>query len=387
MKVGLLTSWMSHRGGGVFEVVKRIAPALQAPPEFQISVFGLAERGGPPGHTDWNGVTLSALPTAGPSAVGYAPRLVSMLTTARIDLQHVHGLWMYPSVASLGWARATQHPYIITPHGMLDSWALGHSRWKKRLALWAYEERHLRGAACLHALCEAEADSFRSFGLRNPICVIPNSVDPPAILDPADVAAGGARTILYLGRLHPKKGLANLLMAWRRFERRKGLPNGNWQLVIAGWDQGGHEHDLRRLAAHLRVTDSVHFAGPLFDGAKDASFRNAAAFVLPSVSEGLPMTVLEAWSYGLPVLMTPQCNIPEGFTAGAALPIASDCEGILRGLHAFSDMSDHDRRRMSLRGLQLSRQRFSPQINGEALKDVYRWLKRAGPRPACVLSD
>lgn len=388
MRIALLTSWLSDRGGGVAEVVRRIAPALQAHPEFQISVFGSVDGNGLGGNADWSGVTASVLRTVGPNTFGFAPGLASALADAGIDVLHVHGLWMYPSVASLSWARATHRPYIITPHGMLDRWALGNSGLKKRLALWAYEQRHLRGAACLHALCEAEAESFRSLGLRNPICLIPNSVDPPAALDRMEVTRrGSSRTILYLGRLHPKKGLANLLMAWRQFERRKGRPNGDWSLVIAGWDQGGHEHDLRRLAGHLGITDSVQFTGPLFNGAKDAAFRSAAAFVLPSLSEGLPMVVLEAWSYALPVLMTPQCNIPEGFAAGAALSIGSNCEGILHGLRTFSAMSGDEHRKMSMRGLELSRRRFSPQINCEALQDVYRWLKRTGPRPACVLCE
>jgi hypothetical protein len=99
------------------------------------------------------------------------------------------------------------------------------------------------------------------------------------------------------------------------------------------------------------------------------------------------MAVLEAWSYGLPVLMTSHCNIPEGFAAGATLPIAPDCDGILQELRAFSSMTDLDRPKMSARGLQLSGRRFSPPPINETLKDVYRWLKRTGPRPACVLMD
>jgi poly(glycerol-phosphate) alpha-glucosyltransferase len=246
MKLALLTSWMSHRGGGVFDVVRRTAPALRVPPEFEVSIFGLAEHGKPTGCVDLDGVPAAILPTSGPQAIGYAPRLVRELVKAGIDLLHVHGLWMYPSVASLSWAHATGRPYIITPHGMLDSWALENNRWKKRLALWAFERRHLRGAACLHALCEAEADSFRALGLRNPICIIPNSLNPPGVPTGLNAAASpsSSRTILFLGRLHPKKGLPNLLMAWSQFEKRRDLPGGEWQLVVIGWDQGGHEPSI-----------------------------------------------------------------------------------------------------------------------------------------------
>src|ERR1051325_11883040 len=120
MKIGLLTSWMSHQGGGVFEVVRRTAPALQAPPEFQVSVFGLAEQGATAGCADWSGVRAFALPTSGPPAIGYAPQLKGILKKAALELPHIHGLWMYPSIASLAWSRATQRPYLITPHGMLD---------------------------------------------------------------------------------------------------------------------------------------------------------------------------------------------------------------------------------------------------------------------------
>ena len=95
-------------------------------------------------------------------------------------------------------------------------------------------------------------------------------------------------------------------------------------LVIAGWNQGSQEAMLRRLIATLGAADTVCLAGPQFGDDKAASFARADAFVLPSLSEGLPVAVLEAWSYGLPVLMTEACNLPEGFAAGAALRIGTD---------------------------------------------------------------
>jgi poly(glycerol-phosphate) alpha-glucosyltransferase len=238
MKVGLLTSWMSNRGGGVFDAVHRLAPSLQADADVRVAAFGLADRRMPTVETGWGGATASALPTRGPDAWGYAPGLRPALGAARLDLLHVHGLWMYYTYASLRWAHATGRPHMISPHGMLDPWAVRNSAWKKQLVRWAYEDRHLRGAACLHALCEAEATAIRAFGLNNPICIIPNGLDQPEARFEGERGWQGrfpaaARVLLYLGRLHPKKGLVNLLRAWAGFDRRAGSNGGEWYLAVA----------------------------------------------------------------------------------------------------------------------------------------------------------
>src|SRR5690606_14930940 len=201
---------------------------------------------------------------------------------------------------------------------------------------------------CLHALNEAEARAIRAFGLNNPICVVPNGVDPPpdvARARPAwaEQVAQDRRILLFLGRLHPKKGLGNLLCAWKEVRSRA---TDDWLLVVAGWDQGGHERRLRRLAEEYGIAPTLRFVGPQFGDDKAASLALADAFVLPSVSEGLPVAVLEAWSHGLPVLMTEACNLPEGFAAGAALAIGPDPAGIALGLRRLFAMSDAERRAM-----------------------------------------
>jgi poly(glycerol-phosphate) alpha-glucosyltransferase len=376
----------------VSEAVRRQATSLQTLPELEIKVFGLAEEPEGPPSTGWDGVTVTASRTKGPRAWGYAPRLPATLADADLDLLHVHGLWMYPSVASLGWARTTSRPYIVTPHGMLDSWAVRNSSWKKRAALWAYETRHLQGASCLHALCEAEANAIRGFGLRNAICIVPNGVDPPA---PAGVESAGwqgrlpekAPVLLYLGRLHPKKGLVDLLQAWRDFDARAGAGGGDWHLAIAGWDQNGHERELRQLAESHALTQSVHFLGPQFDADKDALFRRAKALVLPSLSEGLPMVVLEAWSHGLPALLTKHCNLPEGYRAGSAWEIEPGRDGIRRGLESLAGMGTEQFRVASEAARRLCRERFSQGGASDMMKAVYGWLLDSGARPACVVLD
>jgi poly(glycerol-phosphate) alpha-glucosyltransferase len=117
--------------------------------------------------------------TVGPVSFGFSPKLKQRLA-AEVNgrwIIHSHGLWMYPGVAARKLAKASGFPWVVSPHGMLEPWALENSRWKKRLAALIFENRNLRSADCLHALCEAEARNMRHYGLRNPIAVIPNGVD------------------------------------------------------------------------------------------------------------------------------------------------------------------------------------------------------------------
>jgi poly(glycerol-phosphate) alpha-glucosyltransferase len=105
---------------------------------------------------------------------------------------------------------------------------------------------------------------------------------------------------------------------------------------------------------------------------------------MPSLSEGLPMTVLEAWAYAKPVLMTPECNLPEGFGAGAALQIGTSPEEIATGLKQLMEMSDDDRRAMGIRGRTLVATRFSWPRIGEQMRSVYEWVLGGGPTPDAI---
>ena len=127
------------------------------------------------------------------------------------------------------------------------------------------------------------------------------------------------------------------------------------------------------------------YVGPQFNAAKHASYHRADAFILPSFSEGLPMTVLEAWSYSLLVLMTPQCNLPEGFQADAALRIDPEPERIAQGLTALFAMPDHERTAMGERGRALVAQRFTWPHIAQQMLSVYRWVLGQGERPECVM--
>jgi len=391
MKVGFLVSSVSREAGGMFQSVRGLAKAVIST-DTSASVFGISDTKSAVDSMEWRPLSVQ---TFRPQfrAWGYSNQLLPALLRADLEILSTHGLWKYCSVASRRWHQRTGRPYIVHPEGMLEPWALRNAKWKKRIAAVLYEDRHLRGAACLRALCEAEAQSIRACGMRNPICVIPNGVDLPGRFQDSGFrveesqlgrSAEGKQVLLYLGRLHPKKNVANLIRAWKQTVDSHSLVGKNWMLAIAGWDQDGYEDKLKKLSSDCGLTGSIRFLGPLFGPEKDAAYRACDAFVLPSLSEGLPMTVLEAWAHAKPVLMTPECNLPEGFSANAALQIGTSPDEIAAGLKQMIEMSDEDRRLTGDRGRTLVATRFSWSQIGQQMRAVYDWVVGGGAVPESV---
>ena len=400
MKIVCLTARVSRHAGGLFNSVRRLLQTQALLPGATVEVLSVADEWTAADLAAWLPLAPQTFPARGPASLRYAPELGARLAALDPDLVRVDGLWDYPSAVAGSWSRRMRRPGMVAPRGMLDEWALRQWRVKKRVLGWLYEHAHLRGAACVHALCVPELRACRAFGLRNPVAVVPNGIDLPAPGSCAPLGlpqAEGRKVLLYLGRLHPKKGLPNLLAAWAALRLPQPSP---WVLAIAGWDQGGHEAALQRQATELGIPWAVGgaeagaaapcslvFLGPRFEADKDATYARADAFVLPSFSEGLPMVVLEAWAHAKPVLMTPECNLPEGFAAAAALRVETTVDSLERGLRQLLEMSPADRAQMGARGRELVAERFTwPQV-ARQMHEVQGWLLGGGPRPACVVTD
>ncbi len=389
MTVSFLTPSVSRALGGIFEVERNLARALEASTPVSVEVVGLEDEHTVEDRSAWGPLDPTVLPVRGPSAFGYSPALLDTLLELDADLLHLHALWMYTSVATLRWKARTERPHVITVHGMLDPWAVQNARWKKRIAGWLYENTNLQTADCLHVFSEAEYEAVRGYGIDGPVCVIPNGVQLPELPEGSTAPwtseiAPEKKVLLFLGRIHPKKGLDALLEAWRRLGEHGDAEE--WTLAIVGWDDGGHEDRLRRTVEDEQIGD-VHFLGPMFDAEKAAAYHHADAFILPSHSEGLPMTVLEAWSYRLPVLMTPACNLPMGFKENAAARTAPEPTPLSQDLNAFLSRPEHERTTMGSQGRALVERHFTwPQV-AKKMSRVYRWIGGEGAPPETVRFD
>ena len=388
---------VSRANGGIFEAECALQRELHLGQGVSVDVVGLEDRFTMQDAARWLPLKVSSVKTRGPGALGYSPELLTAIDP-KADLLYAATLWKYPSWAALQWAERTGKPMMVAPHGSLDAWALKNAAWKKRIVAVLFKNRQLHKASCIRALCQSEADAIRAFGLTNPIAIIPNGVDLPGgeLTKPE---AGGRRTLLFLGRMHPKKGLPNLIRAFSQSFKSGGQERERWQLLIAGWDQVGHEAELMKLCDELGLsferrgaggessmsTVSVVFFGPAFGDDKKSLLRGADAFVLPSLSEGLPMSVLEAWSYRLPVVMTPECNLPVGFAADAAIRIDTGTESIAQGLNSLFSMSTSDLESMGAKGRALVEERFTWKTVATQIREVYDWMLGGGATPSSVV--
>jgi len=319
MKIGLLTPWISHGGGGVAEAVIVLARTLHAAGQVEPVVVCLSERDDLEQRGRLAGIRIISDGWFGPRSFGFSPNLLLSLLRAEVDIVHLHGIWMWTSVVGLGWAASTGRPYVISPHGMLEPWILKRSPIKKALARNLYEGPSLRRANLLHALTDVEAESIRAFSPSAHVRVVPNGMEPvSASLDCAD-ARSPEPYVLYLGRLHPKKNLEALLKAWQL--ATIGSSVMRTRLIIAGTGDEHYVKSLKALVTTLAIDSGVEFVGPVFGDEKARLLANAQWLALPSLSEGLPMVVLEAWNHGVPTLMTDACNLPDGFGCGAAVRI------------------------------------------------------------------
>jgi glycosyltransferase involved in cell wall biosynthesis len=311
-----------------------------------------------------------------------SPALLAALGRAAqgADVLHSHGLWAMPNVYP-GWvARGSRVPLVISPRGTLSPWALNHSRWRKKV-FWALAQGRVVGAAdCLHATAESEYLDLRRLGLRQPVCVVPNGVDVSPLLE-ARVAAprGVPRSIVYVGRLHVKKGIDLLLRAWAVVA--PGLPD--WRLRIVGPDDGGCEAPLRRLAASL-AAPRVTFEGAVYGAAKQALYREASLHVLASHSENFGMTVAEALANGTPVITTRATPWSGLVSEGCGWWIDIGVEPLVEALRAATSAGAEALQERGERGRRWMLRDFSWDRVARDMAAVYRWLRSGGVAPSCV---
>ena len=318
----------------------------------------------------------------GPKKLGRSPTMNQWLdqnvAKGKCNLIHNHGLWMMPNVYP-GWAARKHHiPLMVSPRGTLSERAMKSGTIVKKFFWPLIQHPSLNAVSCFHATANSEYEDIRRMGFNQPVAVIPNGIDIPEL---PPTMEKDYRTLLFLGRIHPIKGLDMLLTAWQTIQCR--FPE--WRLRIVGPDNGGYLESMRRLASELEL-ERIEFSGALLGEQKWQAYRDADLFVLPTHTENFGIVIAEALASGVPIITTHGTPWNGLLSHECGWWIKPTVEALTETLWVALEKDKPELQVMGMKGREYARE-FDWQQIAQQTTDVYRWILGLGPRPDCVITD
>lgn len=310
-------------------------------------------------------VPLVLLPIRWSKRFGYSPSMVTKLIEMSPDVVHVHGLWMYPNWAVLRWHNSTQKPFILSPHGMLSKIALSYGRTKKLIVSILFQRKVFNRAACLVATSSDEMLEIRAARISKPVALIPNGVN---VRDHHSNNTKRDKIILSLGRIHKKKGLDNLILAWEKIH--ENFPD--WSVLIVGPNEGQEREKLERIVEEKRIP-RVRIEEGVYGEEKIDLMSKVGVFVLPTLSDNFALTVAESLILGVPVIASegaPWKDL-EKYKCGYWIPIG--VPALVDGLRRFLLLDERCSIDMGLRGRAWMQREFSWSSKAADTILLYKW--------------
>ena len=315
---------------------------------------------------------------------GFSYDLVTGLTAACriVDVIHNHSLWSGSNIAA-GLAMRRQRALLVTsPRGTLAPEALARSRFRK----WLFKPLQWQAvtrAACLHATSHMEYEDIRRAGLRSPVAIIPNGIDVPTLTDDTQVPLSEHRMrLLFLGRLHPIKGIEMLLQSWQELQDR----HQDWELLVVGEGAPAYVRSLHERARQLQL-ERVRFAGPAFGSEKRRLYLSSDLFVLPTKTENFGMAIAEALAHALPVITTRGAPWPGLVTHRCGWWVERSQSEMVAALDLAMGVERQVLESMGQRGRQWMLSDFDWRSIAGQTRAVYQWLLAGGGVPPWVMLD
>ena len=322
------------------------------------------------------------LKSALPARLGSSPELKCWLDhkagDRAIDLLHNHSLWMMPNIYP-GWV-AKKHalPLMTSPRGTLSSYAMNSGlRYLKKI-FWSFIQKPaLSATTCFHATSMTEYYDIRMQGFTQPVAIIPNGIDIPPY---EKLIKGPLKTVLFLGRIHPIKGLDMLLPAWKVLQDR----HPDWTLRILGPDHRGYLGKMKTLARELDLT-RVEFLEPVTGVEKAKELAGADLFILPSYSENFAISVAEALASGLPAIVTKGAPWDGLVRHRAGWHIDIGSNALIEAFDLAMNLSRGELEQMGLRGRQWMIDEFAWERIAYQMTETYAWILGARDMPEWVI--
>lgn len=319
-----------------------------------------------------------------------AAQQLDFLSCHQLDIVHSHSLWLFLNFYARKAALKNNLPLIISPHGALEPWSLSQNSLKKRFVWSLCEYKNLKSASLFHATSKQEAQSIRNLGFGQPIAVIPNGVSNELLtstgsrkkLETQFPKCKDKRWLLFLSRLHSKKGVDTLILVWK--ELAKYYPE--WHLIIAGPDRSGYKSTLEGLAADIGVSESLTFTDLLAGELKLSALYNSDVFVLPTHSENFGIAIAEALGCGTPVITTKNAPWNELITTRSGWWIDDSRSSLLEALTEAMNLSESELSAMGQRGRELIIQKYSWNAIAKKLMQTYKWILNKESLPDFIIT-
>lgn len=294
--------------------------------------------------------------------------IATLLNQEKPDIVHMNNFWRPELHRCVKVCRKLGIPYIMTPRGCLEPWSLKQKWLKKRIARFLYQDADVRGAVALQATAESEAIQFSNLGFTNPVILSPNGVNLPKESE-LRYTKNIQKRALFISRMHPKKGVIELVNAWGKLNIR------GWQCelvyTINGDFEKAYESKVKSRVKDLGLEDVFVFTGPLDDDAKWKAYARADFFVLPTYSENFGIVVAEALYAGLPVITTKGAPWQELEERNCGWWIDIGVEPLVSALRAAMSLSDSERQEMGQRGRELVLEKYTWDAIGREMAKAY----------------
>lgn len=310
---------------------------------------------------------------------GYMPGLKKLLKTLNdFDIYHVQGIWQYLGHGVASYARSINRPYVLTLRGMLYPQALAHSALVKKISLALYQRKDLQCSACIQATCIEEMEHYRNLGFTNPVAVLPNPIELGGIVE-RPIPKKDVVRVGYLGRVHPRKRIERLIYAFNDMK----YTLGEAELVIIGSGDDAYDKFLRDEVKRLDL-QNVKFTGFLSGKEKDDTITRLSLLVVPSDFENFGNIVTESLVRGVPVIASKGMPWQELEEYHCGWWIDNDQQTINRTLAAALSTSVEERVNMGMNGKRLMIEKYSVEVLGRKMQQLYDWILNGGEKPEFV---
>ena len=286
---------------------------------------------------------------------------------------HSQGLWMMPGIFSSKPALKRTYSLIISPHGSLSGKALSAGSVLKKPFWYLFQKKALESCDCFHVTSMAECLDIRKLGFKQPICIIPPGVDVP-ILQNKNIKK--RKTLLFLARISPIKGIDILLKAWSRVEKK----HHEWDLIIAGPSCDGYLSKMEVLSQQLEL-ENVNFFGPVYGDEKEQLHIDSDLYILPSYSENFGITVAEALSYATPVITTKNTPWSGIVDIQAGWWIEATEDSLVACFNESLAIDSDNLEKMGISGRNWIASEFSWSATANKFNETYEWMRTKKNRP------